>query len=89
VVRCVNAGLTRPTFKEVYQEIVKGRIAWKKQKEKKDIPSGALNRSSILFFVEKEIQRAVRYGTPFSVVLFAIIRAIPRAKNSSRGGQPR
>lgn len=73
-------GVDEKNFKEVYQEIVKGRIAWKKQKEKKDIPSGALNRSSILFFVEKEIQRAVRYGTPFSVVLFAIIRAIPRAK---------
>jgi len=69
-------------FQEVYREIVKGRIAWKKQEEKKDIPSGALNRSSILFFVEKEIQRAVRYGTPFSVVLFAIVRAIPRAKTA-------
>lgn len=75
-------GIDETNFKEVYQEIVKGRIAWKKQKEKKDIPSGALNRSSILFFVEKEIQRAVRYGTPFSVVLFAIIRAIPRAKTA-------
>jgi GGDEF domain-containing protein len=67
-------------FQEVYREIVKGRIAWKKQKEKKDLPSGALNRSSILFFVEKEIQRAVRYGTPFSIILLAIVRAIPRAK---------
>jgi len=73
-------GIDETNFKEVYQEIVKGRIAWKKQKEKKDIPSGALNRSSMLFFIEKEIQRAVRYGTPFSVVLFAIVRAIPRAK---------
>lgn len=67
-------------FQEVYREIVRGRIAWKKQKEKKDLPSGALNRSSILFFIEKEIQRAVRYGTPFSVVLLAIVRAIPRSK---------
>ncbi len=73
-------GIDETNFKAVYQEIVKGRIAWKKQKEKKDLPSGALNRSSILFFVEKEIQRAVRYGTPFSVVLLAIVRAIPRAK---------
>jgi GGDEF domain-containing protein len=73
-------GIDETNFKEVYQEIVNGRIAWKKQKEKKDLPSGALNRSSILFFVEKEIQRSVRYGTPFSIVLFAIVRAIPRAK---------
>ena len=73
-------GIDETNFKAVYQEIVKGRVAWKKQKEKKDLPSGALNRSSILFFVEKEIQRAVRYGTPFSIVLLAIVRAIPRAK---------
>ena len=73
-------GIDETNFQEVYREIVKGRVAWKKQKEKKDLPSGALNRSSILFFVEKEIQRAVRYGTPFSVVLFAIVRAIPRTK---------
>ncbi len=73
-------GIDETNFKAIYEEIVKGRVAWKKQKEKKDIPSGALNRSSMLFFIEKEIQRAVRYGTPFSVVLFAIIRAIPRAK---------
>jgi GGDEF domain-containing protein len=75
-------GIDETNFKEVYQEIVKGRVAWKKQKEKKDLPSGALNRSSILFFVEKEIQRAVRYGTPFSIVLLAIVRAIPRAKTA-------
>lgn len=73
-------GIDETNFKAVYDEIVKGRVAWKKQREKKDIPSGALNRSSMLFFIEKEIQRAVRYGTPFSVVLFAIVRAIPRAK---------
>jgi len=75
-------GIDENNFNAVYQEIVKGRIAWKKHKEKKDLPSGALNRSSILFFVEKEIQRAVRYGTPFSVVLLAIVRAIPRAKTA-------
>lgn len=73
-------GVDESNFREVYQEIVKGRVAWKKQKEKKELPSGALNRSSILFFVEKEIQRSVRYGTPFSIVLLAIVRAIPRAK---------
>ena len=75
-------GIDETNFQEVYREIVKGRIAWKKQKEKKELPGGALNRSSILFFVEKEIQRAVRYGTPFSIVLLAIVRAIPRAKTA-------
>ncbi len=26
------------------------------------------------------MQRAIRYGTPFSIILFAIVRAIPREK---------
>ena len=73
-------GLDENNFQEIYAEIVKGKIAWKKQQEKKELPSGVLNRSSILFFVEKEMQRAVRYGTPFAVILFAIVRAIPREK---------
>ena len=81
----VRAGLRRRgvdenNFQEIYSEIVKGRLAWKTQQEKKELPGGVLNRSSVLFFVEKEMQRAVRYGTPFSIVLFAIVRAIPRAK---------
>jgi GGDEF domain-containing protein len=75
-----DRGLDENNFQEIYAEIVKGKIAWKKQQEKKELPSGVLNRSSILFFVEKEMQRAVRYGTPFAVILFAIVRAIPREK---------
>ena len=73
-------GVDENNFQEIYSEIVKGKLAWAKQQEKKELPRGVLNRSSTLFFVEKEMQRAVRYATPFSIVLFAIIRAIPRAK---------
>ncbi|MDJ0873670.1 MAG: hypothetical protein QNJ02_00290 [Desulfobacterales bacterium] len=73
-------GVDEDNFQEIYAEIVKGKLAWKKQQEKKELPSGVMNRSSILFFVEKEMQRAIRYGTPFSVILFAIVRAIPREK---------
>jgi GGDEF domain-containing protein len=73
-------GVEEDNFQEIYRELLKGKIAWKKQQEKKDLPGGVLNRSSILFFVEKEMQRALRYGTPFSVVLFALIRAVPREK---------
>ncbi|MBL0713403.1 MAG: GGDEF domain-containing protein [Desulfosarcina sp.] len=85
VLEQVRAGLherdvDENNFQEIYSEIVKGKIAWKKQQEKKELPSGVMNRTSILFFVEKEMQRAVRYGTPFSIILFAIVRAIPREK---------
>jgi GGDEF domain-containing protein len=73
-------GVEENNFQEIYRELIKGKIAWKKQQEKKELPGGVLNRSSILFFVEKEMQRALRYGTPFSVVLFALIRAVPREK---------
>ncbi len=75
-------GVDENNFQEIYAEIVKGKVAWKKQQEKKELPSGVMNRSSILFFVEKEMQRAIRYGTPFSVIMFAIVRAIPREKTA-------
>jgi GGDEF domain-containing protein len=48
-----------------------------KQKEKPGLPKGVLNRQSTLYFIEKEISRAVRYGTPFSIMLLSILKVIP------------
>jgi len=36
-----------------------------------------LNRKSTLYIIEKEISRAVRYGTPFSVMLLSIFKVTP------------
>ena len=48
-----------------------------KKKEKPGLPKGVLNRKNTLFFVDKEISRAVRYSTPFSTMLFTILKFTP------------
>jgi len=48
-----------------------------KKKEKPGLPKGVLNRKSTLYIIEKEISRAVRYGTPFSVMLLSIFKVTP------------
>jgi len=49
-----------------------------KKKGKPGLPKGVLNRNNILFFIDKEISRAVRYGTPFSVMLLSILKVTPK-----------
>ncbi|MFZ0241993.1 MAG: hypothetical protein WAL90_10140 [Desulfobacterales bacterium] len=44
---------------------------------KTTLPKGILNRNSILFFLEKEIDRTLRYDTPFSVLTLAIYKITP------------
>jgi GGDEF domain-containing protein len=44
------------------------------------LPKGVHTRKSLLYFIEKEIFRSSRYQTPFSVVSFSILKAIPQKK---------
>jgi len=48
-----------------------------KKKEKPGLPKGVLNRKNTLFFIDKEISRAVRYSTPFSAMLLTILKVTP------------
>lgn len=73
-------GVDEGNIQEVYRELMKGKLAWQTAHAKKDLPRGVLNRTSILYFIDKEVHRAQRYGTPFSTLTFAIVRAIPRKK---------
>ena len=41
------------------------------------LPKGILNRNSILYILEKEIARTVRYDTSFSVLMLAIYKVTP------------
>jgi GGDEF domain-containing protein len=41
------------------------------------LPKGILNRNSILYILEKEIDRTIRYDTPFSVLMLAIYKMTP------------
>ena len=44
---------------------------------KATLPKGILNRNSILYILEKEIDRTIRYETPFSVLMLAIYKVTP------------
>jgi GGDEF domain-containing protein len=44
---------------------------------KATLPKGILNRNSILYILEKEIDRTIRYDTPFSVLMLAIYKVTP------------
>ena len=44
---------------------------------KATLPKGILNRNSILYILEKEIDRTIRYETPFSTLMLAIYKVTP------------
>ncbi|WP_459922088.1 hypothetical protein [Desulfatiferula olefinivorans] len=44
------------------------------------LPKGVHSRKSILYFIEKEMARSVRYQTPFSLVTLSILKAVPQQK---------
>ncbi len=70
-------GADEGDYPAVLEELARVKAAWQKRREKKALPLGALNRSSMLYFLEKEIARASRYGSAFSAVMLAVIRATP------------
>ncbi|SCY10915.1 GGDEF domain-containing protein [Desulfoluna spongiiphila] len=39
------------------------------------LPKGVLGKKNALYFIEKELQRAYRYKTPFTIALFEVISA--------------
>lgn len=39
------------------------------------LPKGVLGKKNVLYFVEKELQRAFRYKTPFTLAMFEVIGA--------------
>jgi len=70
-------GVEEHVFDDVYAEIMA-------QPEKRATgkpappPPGSLNRASTLFVLEKEILRANRYDTPFSILAFMVTKALPK-----------
>jgi hypothetical protein len=70
-------GVEEETFQEIYDEIMT-RPPKKKKEKPKAAPPGSLNRGSTLFVLEKEILRANRYDTPFSILSFSIVKASPK-----------
>ena len=71
-------------FREIYAEITKQQQKRKEQEEQKKMPDGVLKAQTLMVFIEKEISRAKRYGVPFSVLAFSLVKAKPKKKAPSR-----
>jgi hypothetical protein len=71
--RGIHAGM----FQEIYDEIMSKPVPNEKEKSK-FTPPGTLNRGSTLFVLEKEVLRAKRYNTSFSILSFKVVKAVPK-----------
>jgi hypothetical protein len=70
-------GVQESTFQEIYDDIMTKKAP--KEEEKSILtPPGSLNRGSTLFVLEKEILRAKRYDTSFSILSFSVVKAVPK-----------
>jgi hypothetical protein len=76
-------GLDENNFQQLYDEIQRLRQHQEKNAaqsddiEKKILPKGILSFKNTLFFIEKEIQRSLRYESPFSVITLSVEKIIP------------
>ena len=83
----VEKGMPETMFQEIYDDIM-AQAAQKEKEKSKLAPPGSLNRGSTLFVLEKEILRAKRYDTPFSILSFTILKAAPKETGRSDGITP-
>jgi hypothetical protein len=73
-----SGAIDENNFKQIYGEIAKlAKIQQKKQPEVL-FPESILNPKHTHLFIEKEIHRALRYETPFSVITLSIEKIIPQ-----------
>ncbi len=70
-------GVHESMFQEIYDEIMTKPVPSEKEKSKA-APPGSLNRGSTLFVLEKEVLRSKRYNTPFSILSFLVVKAVPK-----------
>ena len=71
-------------FQDIYCEIRKLIKLQEENKEKsgnrnkKALPAGILSYNQTLLFIDKEISRSLRYGTPFSIITFSIEKILSK-----------
>jgi hypothetical protein len=70
-------GVHEGMFQEIYDEIMSKQVPKEKEKPKLT-PPGTLNRGGTLFILEKEVLRTKRYDTPFSILSFKVVKAVPK-----------
>ena len=63
-------------FREIYAEISREKLRRQEQDVKKKMPAGVLKSKDLMFFIDKEISRSKRYGTPFAALSFSVVKTM-------------
>ncbi len=67
-------------FKEILAEITRLKENQKEKKQKKIVAAEVLDSDGLMFFLEKEISRSLRYSLPFATLSFSVVTAKPKTK---------
>ncbi len=81
--RFQQKGLDENNLNEILNEMSSIQIFQEKISKRKEFPRAVLNPQNSIYMLEKEIARAVRYGTPFSMMGLSIVKAIPQQKSQA------
>jgi len=76
-------GLDENDFKKILEEITKQKDLKQKRKSKKIMLGEVLDSGGLMFFLEKEISRSLRYDLPFATLSFSVVSAKPKGKAPS------
>jgi GGDEF domain-containing protein len=75
----VEAGeIEENNFIQIHEEIVRQQELQRARESDQDVPVNVLSSDEFMFILEKEIARAQRYDSPFSVLAFAFVKATPK-----------
>ena len=78
-------GMDSEHFDRIYDDMMADMEARQQGDPANKAPAGTLNRKSSLFVLESEVKRSLRYNTPFSVLSFSIVKAVPQQDGAAKG----
>ena len=78
-------GMESEHFDRIYDDMMADMEVRQQGDPAKKAPAGTLNRQSSLFVLENEVKRSLRYDTPFSVLSFSIVKAVPQQAEEAKG----
>jgi hypothetical protein len=78
-------GMENEQFDRIYDDMMADMEVRQQGDPAKKAPAGTLNRQSSLFVLENEVKRSLRYNTPFSVLSFSVVKAVPQQAEEAKG----
>ncbi len=75
-----SRGINENDFKNILDEITKQKEVKTKRDAKRLMPQEIMDVDLLMFFLEKEIARSLRYDLPFATVSFSVVTAKPKSK---------